>query len=59
MMEFDITKPPGASWGIRIGGGVDRGKVLVIEKVNFWLNLPHFCDVNCDLFVDYLQLYRL
>ena len=33
MMEFDITKPPGASWGIRIGGGVDRGKVLVIEKV--------------------------
>ena len=33
MMEFDITKPPGASWGIRIGGGVDRGKLLVIEKV--------------------------
>lgn len=34
-MEFDITKPPGASWGIRIGGGVDRGKVLVIEKIIF------------------------
>ena len=32
-MEFDISKPPGSSWGIRIGGGVDRGKVLVIEKV--------------------------
>ena len=31
--EFDMTKPPGASWGIRIGGGVDRGKVLVLEKV--------------------------
>lgn len=34
-MEFDMTKPPGASWGIRIGGGVDRGKVLVIEKIIF------------------------
>ena len=33
LMEFDISKPPGSSWGIRIGGGVDRGKVLVIEKV--------------------------
>ena len=32
--EFDMTKPPGASWGLRIGGGVDRGKVIVIEKVN-------------------------
>ena len=32
--EFDMTKPPGASWGIRIGGGVDRGKVLVLEKVS-------------------------
>ncbi len=35
LLEFDMTKPPGASWGIRIGGGVDRGKVLVIEKVRF------------------------
>jgi len=34
-MEFDISKPPGSSWGIRIGGGVDRGKVLVIEKIIF------------------------
>ena len=31
--EFDLSKPPGASWGLRIGGGVDRGKVIVIEKV--------------------------
>merc|ERR1711936_425476 len=30
-----MTKPPGASWGIRIGGGVDRGKVLVLEKIIF------------------------
>ena len=37
--EFDMTKPPGASWGLRIGGGVDRGKVIVIEKVNL-LNDP-------------------
>ena len=35
--EFDMTKPPGASWGIRIGGGVDRGKVLVLEKVSYIL----------------------
>ena len=34
--EFDMTKPPGASWGLRIGGGVDRGKVIVIEKVNLF-----------------------
>merc|ERR1712210_119136 len=33
--EFDMTKPPGASWWIRIGGGVDRGKVLVLEKIIF------------------------
>jgi len=33
--DFDMTKPPGASWGIRIGGGVDRGKVLVLEKIMF------------------------
>merc|ERR1711935_1288086 len=33
--DFDMTKPPGASWGIRIGGGVDRGKVLVLEKIIF------------------------
>jgi len=30
-----MTKPPGASWGIRIGGGIDRGRVLVIEKIIF------------------------
>lgn len=33
--EFDMTKPPGASWGLRIGGGVDRGRVICIEKVIF------------------------
>lgn len=41
--EFDLSKPPGASWGLRIGGGVDRGKVIVIEKVRFFLiYLLHF-----------------
>ena len=46
--EFDMTKPPGASWGLRIGGGVDRGKVIVIEKVNLFndpclmVNRVHF-----------------
>ena len=37
--EFDLSKPPGASWGLRIGGGVDRGKVIVIEKVRIFFNL--------------------
>ena len=27
-------------WGLRIGGGVDRGKVLVLEKV--FLGVHHF-----------------
>jgi len=35
LLEFDMTKPPGASWGIRICGGADRGKVLTIEKIIF------------------------
>lgn len=30
-----MSKPPGSSWGIRIGGGVDRGKVFTIEKIIF------------------------
>ena len=33
-VEFDLNKEPGESWGLRIGGGVDRGKVLVVEKVS-------------------------
>jgi hypothetical protein len=33
ILDFEMTKPQGVSWGIRIGGGVDRGKVLVLEKV--------------------------
>ena len=33
-LTFDLDRPTGATpWGIRIGGGVDRGKVLVLEKV--------------------------
>ena len=32
-VEFDLTKTPGESWGLRIGGGVDRGRVLAVEKV--------------------------
>lgn len=56
--EFDMTKPPGASWGIRIGGGVDRGKVLVLEKVSrfspfvFLLNLLllYFVKRDCHYF---------
>ena len=51
--EFDMTKPPGASWGLRIGGGVDRGKVIVIEKVNL-SNDPCFM-VSCIFCNTYLN----
>ena len=41
--EFQLTKPPGASWGIRIGGGVDRGRVLVCEKVRKTKGVVSIC----------------
>ena len=55
--EFDMTKPPGASWGIRIGGGVDRGKVLVLEKVSRFLPFVSFANLLLLLFVkrDYFR----
>lgn len=34
-LTFELSRNPGTPWGIRIGGGVDRGKVLVLEKVTF------------------------
>ena len=49
--DFDMTKPPGASWGIRIGGGVDRGKVLVLEKVSRFLPFVSFANLLLLLFV--------
>ena len=33
MLMFDMARNPGQSWGIRIGGGQDRGRALVLEKV--------------------------
>jgi len=35
MITIELRKSPGQPWGMRIGGGVDRGKVLVIEKITF------------------------
>lgn len=32
---FDMSRNSGQSWGIRIGGGQDRGRALVLEKVNY------------------------
>ena len=33
-LTFELTRSSGGTpWGMRIGGGVDRGKVLVLEKV--------------------------
>ena len=36
MLTIALRRTPGQSWGMRIGGGVDRGKVLVLEKVIFF-----------------------
>ena len=33
MITIELRRSPGQPWGMRIGGGVDRGKVLVLEKV--------------------------
>ena len=30
---FEMSRNPGQSWGMRIGGGQDRGRALVLEKV--------------------------
>jgi len=35
IIEIALRRSPGEPWGLRIGGGVDRGKVLVLEKVIF------------------------
>lgn len=33
-LTFELARSSGGTpWGMRIGGGVDRGKVLVLEKV--------------------------
>ena len=32
---FEMSRNPGQSWGIRIGGGQDRGRALVLEKVTY------------------------
>ena len=34
-------------WGLRIGGGVDRGKVLVLEKVFLYVSCS---DKWCSIF---------
>ena len=39
MITIELRKSLGQPWGMRIGGGVDRGKVLVIEKVR--IDLSH------------------
>jgi hypothetical protein len=35
ILSFELTRDSRVPWGMRIGGGVDRGKVLVLEKVRF------------------------
>ena len=57
MITIELRRSPGQPWGMRIGGGVDRGKVLVLEKVrilfssicicriafNIWSNKKYIC----------------
>lgn len=35
IVEISLKRNRGEPWGLRIGGGVDRGKVLVLEKIIF------------------------
>lgn len=35
MLTVEMTRRPGVPWGIRIGGGQDRGRVLVLENVAY------------------------
>ena len=35
MHIVELQRDPGVPWGIRIGGGQDRGRVLLLEKVIF------------------------
>ena len=39
MITIELRRSPGQPWGMRIGGGVDRGKVLVLEKVRKLLSI--------------------
>jgi hypothetical protein len=46
-LTFELSRSSGGTpWGMRIGGGVDRGKVLVLEKVrkNFFVCCKSACN---------------
>ena len=36
IIAITLKRNKGEPWGLRIGGGVDRGKVLVLEKVSLF-----------------------
>ena len=38
MISVELTRETGSHpWGFRLGGGVDRGRVHVLEKVSYYI----------------------
>ena len=49
MITIELRRSPGQPWGMRIGGGVDRGKVLVLEKVRKLLSIICICMIAFNI----------
>ena len=49
MITIELRRSPGQPWGMRIGGGVDRGKVLVLEKVRKLFSLICICRIAFNI----------
>ena len=46
IITIELRRSPGQPWGMRLGGGVDRGKVLVLEKVLQLVSIIKIVYVN-------------
>ena len=49
MITIELRRSPGQPWGMRIGGGVDRGKVLVLEKVRKLFSFICICRIAFNI----------
>ena len=49
MITIELRRSAGQPWGMRIGGGVDRGKVLVLEKVRKLLSIICICMIAFNI----------
>ena len=49
MITIELRRSPGQPWGMRIGGGVDRGKVLVLEKVRELFSFICICRIAFNI----------